>query len=95
MHIHTHIASPCRRPYLVRLVDAPEEGLPRVHLHEDAAEGPHVDGHRVGQAQHHLVGVGGVVVLVGGSAVDVDVYYNERGGVVVGGWMWIYIYILI
>lgn len=40
--------------YLVDLVDAAKEGLARVHLHEDAAEGPHVDGHGVGQAQHHL-----------------------------------------
>jgi hypothetical protein len=46
------------RLYLIDLVDAPEEGLAGVHLHEHAAEGPHVDGHGVWQAQHHLVVVG-------------------------------------
>lgn len=57
--------------YLVDLVHAPEEWLAGVHLHKHAAEGPHVDGHRVGQAQHHLVG--GFGVVWGGKELGVGV----------------------
>mmetsp|Transcript_15524 Transcript_15524/g.50888 ORF Transcript_15524/g.50888 Transcript_15524/m.50888 type:complete len:380 (-) Transcript_15524:964-2103(-) len=40
--------------HLIELVGAREEGFPRVHLHEDAPQGPDVDGDGVGQAEHHL-----------------------------------------
>mmetsp|Transcript_14083 Transcript_14083/g.37903 ORF Transcript_14083/g.37903 Transcript_14083/m.37903 type:complete len:528 (+) Transcript_14083:98-1681(+) len=39
---------------LVALVRAGEEGLSRVHLHEDAAQAPHVDLRGVGAAKQHL-----------------------------------------
>ena len=36
------------------LIGATEEGLSSVHLHQDAAKGPHVNGQVVGSAQEHL-----------------------------------------
>ena len=36
------------------LIGSAEERLARVHLHQDAAEGPHVDGQVVRHAQQHL-----------------------------------------
>lgn len=36
------------------LIGATEEGLSGVHLHQDAAQGPHVNGQVIGCAQEHL-----------------------------------------
>lgn len=44
-----HIPSPG-----AHLIGATEEGLSGVHLHQDAAQGPHVNGQVVGCAQEHL-----------------------------------------
>ena len=40
--------------HLIELVVAVEQRLARVHLHENAAETPHVDGHVVREAEQHL-----------------------------------------
>ena len=42
--------------HLIELVHSGEQRLPRVHLHQDAPQRPHVDGGRVGQPKHHLRG---------------------------------------
>lgn len=44
-----------RGAHLIDLIDAAEEWLARVHLGQHAAQAPHVDRHRVRQAQHHLL----------------------------------------
>lgn len=38
------------------LVGSTEERLSSVHLHQDATQGPHVDGQVVGHSQQHLWG---------------------------------------
>mmetsp|Transcript_3808 Transcript_3808/g.12719 ORF Transcript_3808/g.12719 Transcript_3808/m.12719 type:complete len:418 (-) Transcript_3808:936-2189(-) len=64
---------------LVLLVHPGEEGLPRVHLHEDAPEAPHVDLRRIGAPEEHLGGavearldvrVHALVRAAGGPKVD-------------------------
>lgn len=40
--------------HLINLVGAAEQRFARVHLDEDAAQRPHVDGQVVGDAQQHL-----------------------------------------
>lgn len=55
------------------LIGATEEGLSSVHLHQDAAQGPHVNGQVVGCAQEHL----GRTVE---TALDVLVNLGEERG---------------
>ena len=70
--------------HLVRLVGAAEERLPRVHLHEDAAEGPYVDLRGVPESQEYLRGAvePGLDVLVHalrGVAAGAEVDDLDRG----------------
>ncbi|EKU23075.1 dual-specificity tyrosine- -phosphorylation regulated kinase 1b, partial [Nannochloropsis gaditana CCMP526] len=71
---HLHQAT-----HLIVLVRPAEERLPRVHFHQDAAQRPHVDSHRVREAEHDLgraveaglyVGIHALVAAAGGAKVD-------------------------
>ena len=54
------------------LIGATEERFPSMHLHQDAAQGPHVDGQVVGHPKQHLRGT---------VEPALDVLVDLRGGV--------------